>query len=82
MFLWLGVALIVDGIDGTFARRLRIAELPPRWRIVKLMALVFWAMLAISTPMERLDSPTWTAALIAVIAIYFAIVGPLRSQAP
>jgi phosphatidylcholine synthase len=31
MFLWLGVALIVDGVDGTFARRLHVAELLPRW---------------------------------------------------
>ena len=31
MFIWLGVALIIDGIDGTFARRLRVAEVLPRW---------------------------------------------------
>jgi phosphatidylcholine synthase len=31
MFLWLGVALIIDGADGTFARRLRVAEALPRW---------------------------------------------------
>jgi len=31
MFVWLGFALIVDGSDGTFARRLRVAELLPRW---------------------------------------------------
>ncbi|HTH32753.1 MAG TPA: CDP-alcohol phosphatidyltransferase family protein [Xanthobacteraceae bacterium] len=31
MFVWLGVALIIDGIDGTFARKLRVAELLPRW---------------------------------------------------
>ncbi len=31
MFFWLGVALIIDGIDGTFARRLRVAEVLPRW---------------------------------------------------
>src|SRR5580658_3528362 len=31
MFVWLGVALIIDGVDGTFARRLRTAELLPRW---------------------------------------------------
>jgi phosphatidylcholine synthase len=31
MFLWLGIALIVDGVDGTFARRLRVAEVLPRW---------------------------------------------------
>jgi phosphatidylcholine synthase len=31
MFLWLGVALVIDAVDGTFARRLRVAELLPRW---------------------------------------------------
>jgi phosphatidylcholine synthase len=31
MFLWLGLALVIDGIDGTFARRLHVAELLPRW---------------------------------------------------
>ena len=31
MFVWLGVALIIDGVDGTFARKLRVAELLPRW---------------------------------------------------
>jgi phosphatidylcholine synthase len=31
MFVWLAVALAIDGIDGTFARQLRVAELLPRW---------------------------------------------------
>jgi phosphatidylcholine synthase len=31
MFVWLGAALLIDGIDGTFARRLRVAEVLPRW---------------------------------------------------
>jgi phosphatidylcholine synthase len=31
MFLWLGAALVVDGIDGTIARYARVAELLPRW---------------------------------------------------
>jgi len=31
MFVWLGAALIIDGVDGTFARKLRVAELLPRW---------------------------------------------------
>ena len=31
MFAWLGVALIIDGIDGSFARRLQVAERLPRW---------------------------------------------------
>jgi phosphatidylcholine synthase len=31
MFAWLGVALVIDGLDGTFARRLQVAQLLPRW---------------------------------------------------
>jgi phosphatidylcholine synthase len=31
MFIWLGVALLIDGVDGTFARRLHVAEVLPRW---------------------------------------------------
>ena len=31
MFVWLGIALSIDGVDGTFARRLRVADLLPRW---------------------------------------------------
>jgi phosphatidylcholine synthase len=31
MFLCLGLALIVDGVDGTIARALKAAELLPRW---------------------------------------------------
>jgi phosphatidylcholine synthase len=31
MFLWLGLALIVDTIDGPIARRVRVAEVLPRW---------------------------------------------------
>lgn len=30
-FVWLGIAALVDGIDGPIARRLRIAERLPRW---------------------------------------------------
>jgi len=192
MFLWLGVALIVDGIDGTFARGLRVGELlprwsgdvldfvvdyatyvfvpayaiavggilpaslalplglivavtgaiyfadrrmktpdsyfrgfpalwniaafylfvlkpapwlaalavfvlavatfapiyfvhpvrVPRWRIVNLVALVLWAALAIFAVTQHLDPPVWAAALLAAIAVYFVIVGLLRSRAP
>lgn len=31
MFFWLGLALIVDGIDGPLARRYRIKEVLPAW---------------------------------------------------
>lgn len=31
MFAWLGVALLIDGVDGTLARHFRVAKLLPRW---------------------------------------------------
>jgi phosphatidylcholine synthase len=31
MFLWLGVALVVDAIDGPIARGLDVAGVLPRW---------------------------------------------------
>jgi phosphatidylcholine synthase len=31
MFLCLGIALIIDGVDGTIARWLKVAEVLPRW---------------------------------------------------
>lgn len=31
MFGWLGLALIIDGVDGTLARRLHVAKVLPRW---------------------------------------------------
>ena len=31
MFLLLGLALVVDGIDGPLARRFQVAEVLPRW---------------------------------------------------
>jgi phosphatidylcholine synthase len=31
MFVWLGIALCIDGVDGTFARRLQVAKQLPRW---------------------------------------------------
>jgi phosphatidylcholine synthase len=52
----------------------------PRWRIVNLVALVLWAGLAIFAVMQRLDPPGWVAAALAAIAIYFVIVGLLRSR--
>jgi phosphatidylcholine synthase len=31
MFLWLGVALVVDAVDGPIARALKVKETLPRW---------------------------------------------------
>lgn len=46
-FLWLGLAVVVDAIDGPLARRVRVAELLPRWAgdvldlVVDFLAYVF-----------------------------------------
>ena len=31
MFFCLGIALVIDGVDGTIARRFKVADLLPRW---------------------------------------------------
>ena len=31
MFAWLGLALVIDGLDGPLARALKVAERQPRW---------------------------------------------------
>src|ERR1700759_1760861 len=31
MFAWLGVALVIDGLDGPMARRLDVVRLQPDW---------------------------------------------------
>ena len=72
MFVWLGIALVIDGVDGTFARRLRIAELLPRWSgdvldlVVDILTYVFVPAYAIaasgscrSRRRSRLGSSSW-----------------------
>jgi phosphatidylcholine synthase len=55
MFVWLGVALFIDGVDGTFARRLRVADVLPRWSgdvldlVVDILNYVFVPAFAIAT---------------------------------
>ncbi|MDQ0469452.1 CDP-alcohol phosphatidyltransferase family protein [Labrys wisconsinensis] len=80
MFLWLAVALFVDGIDGTIARRIDIVTAAPRWSgaaldlvvdfityvLVPAYAVIEWGRLA----------PGWDIAAAALIlltsAMYFA----------
>ncbi len=80
MFLWLGLALAIDGIDGTFARRLRVAEVLPRWSgevldlVVDVMNYVFVPAYAL-TASGLLPQPVAVPlGLIVVItgALYFA----------
>jgi phosphatidylcholine synthase len=80
MFLWLGVALVIDGVDGTFARRLRVAETLPRWSgemldfVVDYATYVFVPAYAIAAG-ELMPQPVaLMAGLIVAVtgAIYFA----------
>jgi phosphatidylcholine synthase len=80
MFVWLGIALIIDGIDGSFARYLHVAVLLPRWSgdvldlVVDILNYVFVPAYAIAS--SGLLPPGVASALGLVIAVtgslYFA----------
>jgi phosphatidylcholine synthase len=80
MFLCLGAALIVDGVDGAMARRLKVAELLPRWSgdvldlVVDFLTYVFvpaYAIVAGGLLPESLAIPAGIAIVITG-ALYFA----------
>jgi len=80
MFLCLGIALIVDGVDGTLARRLNVAELLPRWSgdvldlVVDFVTYVFVPAYAIAMSgllPDLLALPAGTA-VVMTGALYFA----------
>jgi phosphatidylcholine synthase len=80
MFLCLGVALIVDGVDGTIARRVKVAELLPRWSgdvldlVVDFTTYVFVPAYAIAAGGLLPDLLALPAGMLIVItgALYFA----------
>ena len=80
MFLCLGIALIVDGVDGTIARRVRVAELLPRWSgdvldlVVDFTTYVFVPAYAIAAGGLLPDLLALPAGMLIVItsALYFA----------
>ncbi len=80
MFIWLGVALFVDGIDGTLARHLKVAEVLPRWSgdgldfVVDFVTYVFVPAYAIATGGLLPASLAIPLGLIIVVtsALYFA----------
>ena len=80
MFQCLGVALFVDGVDGTIARRLKVAELLPRWSgdvldlVVDFVTYVFVPAYAIAMG-GLLPGPLAIPAGVAIVmtgALYFA----------
>lgn len=80
MFVWLGVAVLIDGIDGTFARWLRVAEVLPRWSgdvldlVVDVLTYVFVPAYALTA--SGLLPPSLSTALGLLVAVtgslYFA----------
>jgi phosphatidylcholine synthase len=80
MFLWLGLALVVDGIDGPMARKMQVMTLLPRWSgdvldlVVDFLTYVFVPAYAISHA-GVLPEPLAIPAGIAIVvtsALYFA----------
>src|SRR5262245_66518432 len=80
MFACLGAALFVDGIDGTFARRPKVAELLPRWSgdvldlVVDFVTYVFVPAYAIAAGGLLPDALAVPAGIVIVVtgALYFA----------
>jgi phosphatidylcholine synthase len=80
MFFCLGIALFVDGIDGTIARRLKVAEMLPRWSgdvldlVVDFVTYVFVPAYAIAMSglLPELLSVPAGIAVVVTGALYFA----------
>src|SRR5258708_15179846 len=80
MFGCLGVALFVDGIDGTLARRFRVADVLPRWSgdvldlVVDFVTYVFVPAYAIAAGGLLPDLLALPAGIVIVVtgALYFA----------
>ena len=80
MFALLGLALLIDGVDGALARRLRVAEVLPRWSgetldyVVDYLTYVFVPAYALASG-AILPQPFAIPAAVAILisgAIYFA----------
>jgi len=76
---WLAAIAVVVFAAATFApihfvHPVRV----PRWRLLNLAALALWGALALFALAQNLDPPGWAAALLAIIAVYFVVVGLLR----
>lgn len=80
MFAWLGVALIIDGIDGPIARHLDVAGVLPEWSgealdfVVDFITYVFVPAYAIAASGLLLPSTALLlgAAVVVTSALYFA----------
>lgn len=80
MFGWLGFALVIDGVDGTLARRFDVTKRLPRWSgdvldlVVDFVTYVFVPAYAIAASrlLGPLVGPLIAAGVVMSGAIYFA----------
>jgi phosphatidylcholine synthase len=80
MFQWLGVALVIDAIDGPIARRLNVKNVQPNWSgdvldlVVDFVTYVFVPAYAIvaSGLLLPVAAPLLGVAIIVTSALYFA----------
>jgi phosphatidylcholine synthase len=80
MFTWLAVALFIDGIDGTLARKYRVAEILPRWSgtaldlVVDFTTYVFVPAFALATSgvLPHQVAIPLAVAIVVTSALYFA----------
>ena len=80
MFLWLALALFVDGIDGSIARRINITQAAPRWSgtaldlIIDYLTYVIVPAYALYSPgmLEGAMNLIAMAVILLTSAMYFA----------
>lgn len=80
MFAWLGLALVIDGLDGPIARRLDVVRVLPNWSgdaldfVVDFLTYVFVPAYAIAASGLLLPSTSLVlgAAIVVTSALYFA----------
>ena len=80
MFAWLGVALVVDALDGPLARRLDVARVQPDWSgdvldlVVDFVTYVFVPAYAITASglLASLAAPLLGVGIVVTGALYFA----------
>jgi phosphatidylcholine synthase len=72
VFIWLGIALVIDGIDGTFARMARVTERLPRFSgerldlVVDYVTYVFVPALAL---LQAAYLPGWFGVVLASLIL-------------
>lgn len=81
MFAWLGVALVIDAVDGPLARKFDVARLQPNWSgdlldlVVDFVTYVFvpaYAIITASGMVLPLAAPLLGIGIVTSSALYFA----------